>query len=274
MSAVATSVEFACLDVLLVDDVPEARRLLRTILDDDARFRVVGEAVDGVEGVELAGRLEPDLILLDVVMPRLSGLEALPRIRQAAPRARVVVLSSSDNHELEDEVRLLGAVGHLDKGLGPDELVDSLLAMAGTLDAVEEAVEKALAEARSQLAAEVTSARSARRFVERTLRGWDAGHPAGLANMEVVKLLVSELVTNAVIHAHSEVEVIVQLRPASVHIEVLDRSPRLPVVRSVLPESTSGRGMALVSTYSSAWGTRSLPGGKAVWFEVARGTAA
>ncbi|MHB1854267.1 MAG: ATP-binding protein, partial [Acidimicrobiales bacterium] len=167
----------------------------------------------------------------------------------------------TEDDTMEAEARSLGAVGYLEKGLPPSELVDGLLAVAGAL----EAIEQGLSEARSRLAAEVQSARSARRFVESTLAEWDTSEPT-----EVVKLLVSELVTNAVLHARSEAEVVVQLRPSSIRVEVLDRSPDLPVVRQVEPEATSGRGMALVSTYASAWGTRRLPQGKAVWFEVPR----
>ena len=250
-------------DVLLVDDRAESRRLLRMVLDGDDRFRVVGEGADGQEGIERAAELHPDLILLDLVMPRLGGLAALPRLREVAPRAKVVVISSSDDASTEDEARSLGAVGYLEKGLPPSELIDGLLAMAGAL----ESIEAGLAEVRSRLAAEVRSAGSARRFVETTLAGWKSPEPTDL-----VKLLVSELVTNAVLHAKSEAEVVVQLRPQVIRVEVLDRSPVLPVLKEVPLEATSGRGMALVNSYASAWGTRELPHGKAVWFEVPRST--
>jgi DNA-binding NarL/FixJ family response regulator len=255
----------APLDVLVVDDRAESRRLLRFVLETDRRFRVVGEAGDGQEGIDRAAELHPHLILLDLVMPRLGGLGALPQLRQVAPSARVVVVSSSEDEALEDEARSLGAVGHLEKGLSPSELIDGLLAMAGTLDSIQ----AGLAEVRARLAAEVGSAGSARQLVETTLADWKAPEPT-----DVVKLLVSELVTNAVLHAKSEAEVVVQLRPECIRVEVLDRSRELPVVKDVPPEATSGRGLALVSSYASAWGTRPLPHGKAVWFEVPRSAAA
>jgi DNA-binding NarL/FixJ family response regulator len=254
-----------CLDVLVVDDLAETRRLLRMILDGDDRFRVVGEAADGVEGIEQATLLHPDLIVLDLVMPRLTGLDALPQLRLVAPGAKVVVVSSSQDQTLENEARSLGAVGYLEKGLPPTELIEGLLAMAGALDSIA----AGLAEVRSRLAPEVKSAGSARRFVEAALADWEAPAPA-----DVVKLLVSELVTNAVLHAKSEAEVVVQLRPRCIRVEVLDRSHQLPVIKDVEPEATSGRGMALVSSYASAWGTRRLPHGKAVWFEVPRSAPA
>ena len=198
-------------------------------------------------------------------MPRLGGLAALPRLRQVAPGAKVVVVSNSEDATIEDEARSLGAVGYLEKGLPPAELIEGLLTMAGAL----ESIEAGLAEVRARLAAEVRSAGSARRLVETTLADWQSPEPT-----DVVKLLVSELVTNAVLHAKSEAEVVVQLRPDVIRVEVLDRSPELPVVKDVPPEATSGRGMALVRSYASAWGTRSLPHGKAVWFEVPRSASA
>jgi len=261
MTTAAAGVSPSCLDVLVIDDLADARRLLRLVLDGDDRFRVVGEATDGQHGIELATRLHPDLILLDLIMPNMAGLEALPGLREGAPGAKVVVISSIEDDTMEAEARSLGAVGYLEKGLPPSELVEGLLAIAGALDAIE----RGLSEARSRLAAEVESARSARHFVESTLAAWDSSEP-----IDVVKLLVSELVTNAVLHAHSDAEVVVQLRPRSIRVEVLDRSPDLPVVRQVQPDATSGRGMALVSAFASAWGTRRLPRGKAVWFEVPR----
>lgn len=261
MTTAAAELSPPCIDVLLIDDLADARRLLRLVLDGDDRFRVVGEAADGQRGIELATHLHPDLILLDLVMPHLAGLEALPGLREAAPAAKVVVVSNTEDDTLEAEARSLGAVGYLEKGLSPSELVEGLLATAGAL----EAIERGVSEARSRLAAEVKSARSARHFVESTLAAWDSSEPT-----DVVKLLVSELVTNAVLHARSEAEVVVQLRPRSIRVEVLDRSPDLPIVRQVEPEATSGRGMALVSALASAWGTRRLPQGKAVWFEVPR----
>ena len=253
------------LDVLVVDDRAESRRLLRFVLETDSRFRVVGEAGDGHEGIEAAADLHPDLILLDLVMPRLGGLAALPRLREVAPSAKVVVVSSSEDESLEDQARSLGAVGYLEKGLPPSELIDGLLAMAGAL----ESIEAGLAEVRARLAAEVRSAGSARDLGETTLADWKAPEPT-----DVVKLLVSELVTNAVLHAKSEAEVVVQLRAECIRVEVLDRSRELPVVKDVPPDATSGRGMALVRSYASAWGTRSLPHGKAVWFEVPRSPSA
>lgn len=251
----------APIGVLVIDDVDEIRQLLGFLLNQDPRFRVVGEARDGREGIRKAGSLRPDLIVLDLVMPGMDGLAALPRLHDVAPGARIVVLSSLEEADAEGHLQSLGAIGYLDKTLQPAQLVESLAAMAGALQVVEEA----LAEARSRLANEVESAGSARRFVETTLSEWD-WHD----DLEVVKLLVSELVTNAVVHADSDAEVVVQLTPSTLHVEVLDSSFEMPVLRRAAEGDTSGRGLALVETFASAWGVRPLPHGKSVWFEVPR----
>lgn len=259
----------APIDVLIVDDVDDIRQLLRMVLGADSRFRVVGEARDGLEGIEQAAELRPDLIVLDLAMPRLDGISALPRLHEVAPHARVVILSAFGDADIEGRALSLGAIGYLDKRLRPAELVESLADLAGALEVVEQAVERAVAEARSRLAAEVQSAGSARRFVETTLEEWDCAD-----SLEIVKLLVSELVTNAVLHAGSDAEVVVQLTPTVLHVEVIDDSPVMPVLREPGSSDTSGRGLALVDNFASAWGTRPLIHGKSVWFEVPRSMAA
>lgn len=80
--------------VLLVDDAPDLRTLLQVALERDGRFVVVGEAADGAEAIDLASELQPDIVVLDQMMPVMSGLEAMPRIRQVAPGAKVVLFSA------------------------------------------------------------------------------------------------------------------------------------------------------------------------------------
>jgi diguanylate cyclase (GGDEF)-like protein len=112
--------------VLLVDDECSMRNLLRLTLEDDEQFRIVGEAPDGREAVALARHHQPDLVLLDLAMPGVGGLEALPLIRAAAPRAQVVVLSGLDPEDVADEARAQGAAGYLCKGTDPARYVDDL----------------------------------------------------------------------------------------------------------------------------------------------------
>lgn len=87
--------------VLIVDDHAGIRLILRAAALARDDFEVVGEAVDGYEAITCAETLQPDLVLLDVAMPGMDGLEALPRVRRAAPGARVVVLTAFDGGLLD-----------------------------------------------------------------------------------------------------------------------------------------------------------------------------
>jgi DNA-binding NarL/FixJ family response regulator len=246
---------------LIADDDADHRLLLRLSLGRSGRFEVVGEAGNGAEVVTLAREQQPDVILLDLSMPRVDGLEALPQLRRHVPDARVIVLSAFDPDQFGPAVMTAGAVGYLQKGMPPQQLVDEVLALGGLLEVVEEA----LAAAKARLAPELQSAGRARRFVDETLRRWDCGE-----QLDAVTLLVSEVVTNAIVHAGTEVEVTVQLTPNAVRIEVIDLAAALPVARDATDEETSGRGLALVEAMASAWGVEARPAGKIVWFEVPR----
>ncbi len=112
--------------VLLVDDHAVVREGLRTFLDLQDGIDVIGEAADGNEAVREALRLDPDVILMDLVMPELDGVGAMRRLRAEAPRCRVIVLTS-----FLDEERLLpaiqaGAAGYLLKNAQPTELARAI----------------------------------------------------------------------------------------------------------------------------------------------------
>lgn len=102
--------------VLVVDDVRDLRMLLRMALEADGSFEVVAEAENGLEAIEQAGAHQPDLVVLDLSMPVLDGLEALPRILEAAPEADVVVLSGFDGSRMRAPALAAGAVAYLEKG--------------------------------------------------------------------------------------------------------------------------------------------------------------
>jgi PAS domain S-box-containing protein len=116
--------------VLVVDDAEDLRMLLRVRMESYKGLTVVGEAADGVAAVEMASELQPDLVLLDLAMPRMDGLEALPLIRAAVPGVRVIVLSGFNQSTLAQKALEAGADHYVVKG-GPMnrllELVDSLL---------------------------------------------------------------------------------------------------------------------------------------------------
>jgi DNA-binding NarL/FixJ family response regulator len=101
--------------VFLVDDVRELRRLVRLTLEEDAEIEVVGEASNGHEGVEGVAETQPDVVLLDLSMPDMDGLEALPRMRERAPNARLVVLSGHEAGRVSLESLDQGATRYLNK---------------------------------------------------------------------------------------------------------------------------------------------------------------
>ena len=101
--------------VLIVDDEPDIRRIVRLLLERDGSFDVVGEAPNGVEGLELAQELEPEIVLLDLMMPQMGGREALPLFGKHVPRAMVVVLSALDEETEGEPARAAGAFGYLEK---------------------------------------------------------------------------------------------------------------------------------------------------------------
>ena len=115
--------------ILLVDDHPLTRSALSGLLSQHG-FDVVGEASDGEEAIVCAGGLRPDLILLDLSMPGLDGLSALPRLREAAPDCEVVVLTASGTEEnLLGAIRA-GAAGYLLKSEPPERIVEFLRGVA------------------------------------------------------------------------------------------------------------------------------------------------
>lgn len=115
------------LRVLLADDTRDIRMLLRLRLENDGRFEVVGEAADGREAIKVANETQPDAIVLDLAMPVMDGLQALPEIRRCLPNARIIVLSGFNASEMADEALSLGADGYLEKGAAFNHLVALLL---------------------------------------------------------------------------------------------------------------------------------------------------
>ena len=111
--------------ILIVDDHPLTRDALATLLGQHG-FDVVGQAGDGNEAIEFARQLQPDLVLLDLSMPELDGLDALPRVREAAPECEVVVLTASGTEENLLAAIRGGAAGYLLKTEAPERIVEFL----------------------------------------------------------------------------------------------------------------------------------------------------
>ena len=111
---------------MVADDSPEVRLLIRVVLEDEEGFTIEAEAADGQEAVELAGSLHPDVVLLDLSMPRMDGHEALPKILAASPETRVVVLSAFPPERVASRLIDLGAQAFLDKTSDLETLADQL----------------------------------------------------------------------------------------------------------------------------------------------------
>lgn len=112
--------------VLVVDDHPIVRRGLSAEINLDPEMQVVGEAQDGEEAVLLADQLQPDVILMDLVMPGMDGVEACAEIIQANPDARILVLTSfTEEEKIYDSIKA-GAAGYVFKDKWPDELLKAI----------------------------------------------------------------------------------------------------------------------------------------------------
>ena len=114
------------ISVLIADDHPFVRHGLRTYLETLDDLEVVGEASDGAEAVELSGSLLPDVVLMDLVMPELDGVEATRRIKAASPATKVIVLTSFDDDEKVFPAIKAGAAGYLLKDVHPAELAKAV----------------------------------------------------------------------------------------------------------------------------------------------------
>jgi DNA-binding NarL/FixJ family response regulator len=116
--------------VLIADDHRLFAEALEAILGTDERIAVVGRAGDGLEAVELARELKPDVILMDLSMPALDGIEATREIRAADDRVRVLVLTGSNSRVDVDRSRQAGAAGYVTKDRIASELVESIVEVA------------------------------------------------------------------------------------------------------------------------------------------------
>ena len=117
--------------VLIVDDHAVVRQGLRTfleLLDDPSGLpiEVVAEATTGLEAVEEARRTQPDIVLLDLVMPEMDGIQATPRIVEASPRSRVIILTSFGEEDKVFPAIRAGAQGYLLKDISPDDLAKAV----------------------------------------------------------------------------------------------------------------------------------------------------
>lgn len=114
--------------ILVADDFAPWRAKVRRILRGRPEFQIVSEASDGLEAVEKAGELRPDVVLLDVGMPDLSGIEAAERIRQVSPESKIVFVSQNASEEVISAALAAGAEGYVLKLNAATELIPAIAA--------------------------------------------------------------------------------------------------------------------------------------------------
>jgi DNA-binding NarL/FixJ family response regulator len=112
--------------VYLCDDVPALRLVLRTLFELDGSFEVVGEAGDGRTALEEVARLQPDVLVLDLSLPEMDGLEVLEALRERAPAVRVVVFTGYPEAELREAAVARGARRYLEKGVDIEHVASAV----------------------------------------------------------------------------------------------------------------------------------------------------
>lgn len=118
------------INILLADDHAVVRESIRKLLEEREDFIVVGEAADGESAVELAHRFKPNVVILDVNMPRLNGIEATRRIRECSPATKILILSAYDYDQYVFALLEAGASGYLLKDVSCQELIRSIYSVA------------------------------------------------------------------------------------------------------------------------------------------------
>ena len=120
----------APISVVVCDDVPELRQLATAVLEEDGEIKVVGEAADGREALEVIERLQPDVVVLDLSMPELDGLEAIPLIHQVAPSTEICVFSGFEEGKVAEVALRLKASRYVRKGAPLEDLRSAVRELA------------------------------------------------------------------------------------------------------------------------------------------------
>jgi len=109
--------------VLIVEDFPAFRRFIRSTLGERLDLRVIAEVSDGLEGVRKAAEVKPDLILLDIGLPTIDGIEAARQIRKLSPKSKIVFLSQESSTDVVEEALSTGACGYVVKAKAASQLL-------------------------------------------------------------------------------------------------------------------------------------------------------
>jgi DNA-binding NarL/FixJ family response regulator len=194
--------------VLLADDQDLVRAGFRLILEL-AGLEVVGEAGDGAEAVELTRRLDPDVVLMDVRMPRMDGIEATRRLAQAGLRARVLVLTTFDLDQHVYDALQAGASGFLLKDVGRERLVDAVRTVA----------------AGEALLAPPVLRRIVAHYVESPPA--ELSRPSGLDELSERELEVLKLIGRGLSNAEIAAELVISLATVKTHVRHVLQKLRL-----------------------------------------------
>jgi DNA-binding NarL/FixJ family response regulator len=116
--------------IVVCDDQPAFRRIVCTVLELEPDLEVVGEAGDGQQAIDLVTSLKPDVLVLDIAMPVMDGLEALPHIRLRSPGTKVVMLTGVSNDATRERALAAGALLFLEKGTDIQEVVREIVALS------------------------------------------------------------------------------------------------------------------------------------------------
>ncbi|HXM61745.1 MAG TPA: response regulator transcription factor [Terriglobales bacterium] len=116
--------------ILVVDDHPVVRHGLRTLLGGHPEWEIIDEAADGVEAVDKADRLKPDVVVLDITMPKMSGLEACRLIRKRVPASEILIVTQHDSPHMMREALEAGARGYVVKSNASRDLLAAVEAVS------------------------------------------------------------------------------------------------------------------------------------------------
>jgi len=115
--------------ILIVDDLPEMRKLIRTCIEEETDFCVCGEALDGLDAIDKAQNLKPDLIILDASMPRMNGIEAAPKLKKLLPQTPIILFTFHEGMMRGFDAREVGVDTVVTKANGMFPLKESVKAL-------------------------------------------------------------------------------------------------------------------------------------------------
>jgi DNA-binding NarL/FixJ family response regulator len=247
--------------VAVADDDDHYRFLVDRALAAHTEVALVGEASTAAEMARAVRHA--DLLLLDWSLP--GSLKTLPRLRKLTPGLRVALTSSLPAAHLAPTVAEAGAVGSLAKDVPIGHIPHAIRELAS----IGNGLERPLRLTRQKLPRSLDSVTEARHVASRALAS-----SCSEETRDAALLLISELVTNGVVHAASEIDVRIGVSARTIRVDITDRSPELPVMRSPELDEVGGRGLGIVAHVAMRWGVDPRRTGKSVWFELPRDTEA